>query len=724
MYAMIRTITKLTKRFLSIAAVVLSGALISPLGAQAADEDLNSYADPTPKWTDNTKTKMQVRAFYFTVLPDNCLSLTSCAIHEGLPREAWQWDCEPFQTGKLTLDGTTYTWTEIGPEAMSRENAPYWWELPPVPSIISFPETLRIIGKEAFAKVSSVDSMIEQMILPASIDSIADSAFAFAFKAPTTQGDPSTCKNTLLLKGGKIGRHAFEGNNFKTLTLKGTPANPLNLKSSMGRMDRTRSAFNQSNVYDLDISKNVYVGVAQFSNMSTFNSVTIDSDTIPQGCFENSGFSESAPDKKMTIGADVVRINDHAFNMFKSLPNIRIHGACNYIGEEAFSETDVVSLLIEEGFRGQIAEGAFDLNPTLKKAEVYCETIGDYAFAFCEGLETVVLGAQVKNVGVQAFEECRAIKDIYLGVMVDPSGLNPMVPFCHTNAFTSAGYDNGTEYIQQPGWRDTSEYADDLTPDYTTLRVVDVHVTPVFDSGGGKLRAFTDEAAFNVCHLALEDSRSGYSPENLYKMQAAAHEVDSLRKQGYTVRIQFPSGSDAMPPATSDSRFKESGSGSFYVVVLETGGNAYYHQGFDRGFDKSYYCYTNPLKGYDQSLPEADYLCYRPTEYNIPGGTVGHGVPLNMGNFRYCKATEAQDSITDSGYFPKIKDGTTSSIPTGIKSLPYDDPLTIKFENGEPVIPEGAAIYTIDGMEASAGQLHPGIYIVRLGSQSTKILIH
>lgn len=106
----------------------------------------------------------------------------------------------------------------------------------------------------------------------------------------------------------------------------------------------------------------------------------------------NNAFNNCDDLRTVEIPDSVTGIGFQAFKNCSSLADIDIPDSVTYIGGNAFYQSGLASLSISGN----------------------CQTIGDYAFCFCNNLETVTIDSSLIEIGEKAFYECKCLKTVSL----------------------------------------------------------------------------------------------------------------------------------------------------------------------------------------------------------------------------------------------------------------------------------------------------------------------
>ena len=265
---------------------------------------------------------------------------------------------------------------------------------------IVFGKNLEKIGKNAFAKMTS----LETIIFTNDCD-YNDSAFAgldgvSIYRQEGTHltleeyiGTYSKVKIQSVIDGKtvtRIGDYAFNGN---------TKLSSVTLPDSVTA-----------------IGNYAFYGCSRLSSISLGNNVRTIGKYAFYGC--NSLVTIVLPDTLTTIG-------DRAFWDCHDLKSINIPSSVTSIGSKAFADCDYLTT-VNIGTTGSPTGNT--VNPTASSAGSYPSEMPDYAlrqasnpktvvikaqaFQNCKRLKTVTLGTRVKKIGSKAFYNCKALKTI------------------------------------------------------------------------------------------------------------------------------------------------------------------------------------------------------------------------------------------------------------------------------------------------------------------------
>ncbi|MBR4170306.1 MAG: leucine-rich repeat protein, partial [Kiritimatiellae bacterium] len=118
----------------------------------------------------------------------------------------------------------------------------------------------------------------------------------------------------------------------------------------------------------------------------------------------------------VTIYSGVTGIGANAFNGLVSMSSVTIPSTVKRIGEYAFCTcTSLQSIMIPSGVTS-IAEGTFRNCFSLTNVTIpsTVASIADYAFLYCVGLNSITVPSSVKSIGEGAFRECSGLQSIVI----------------------------------------------------------------------------------------------------------------------------------------------------------------------------------------------------------------------------------------------------------------------------------------------------------------------
>lgn len=310
-------------------------------------------------------------------------------------------------TGTVTFrDGTT----EIGDEfGVSTINS------------ITFPSTLRRIGKKAFYQ-----SKITNAMLPEGLEEIGEYAFSGCSEMETISM-PSTLK--------KIGRSAFSEcsrlvrpslpeslehigmNAFSNCTLLGGEMTiPRNVK------ELGTGIFEGANMFRIVYNAENAVSIDDYGAIFDSERLSIGADVraLPDGMYKSCStlekvtFDERTDDKELAIGKD-------CFYGCGNITSVVLPKGAITIGSGAFGRSGLLTFE-SLGIVKSIYGGFYG---TLLKSVTFrdgLEFIGASSFAGCDSLCSADLGNSVKYIGDYAFSSCSLLSDIKYGECLDSIG--------------------------------------------------------------------------------------------------------------------------------------------------------------------------------------------------------------------------------------------------------------------------------------------------------------
>ena len=239
---------------------------------------------------------------------------------------------------------------------------------------IVLPDSVTSIGNSAFAYCESLQSIN----IPSSVTSIGDGAFGGC-----------TSLQYIDLSDGltSIGDEAFSGcESLQSINIPGSV-------TSIGG-----GAFNRcESLIKIDIcNKNYY----------TQDNMLISSQGIVVSCWSKA-YNIVLPDRVTSIG-------DEAFKWCKSLQSINIPDSVTSIGDEAFKWCESLQSINIPDSVTSIGKMAFVLCKSLQSINIpgSVTSIGDGAFALCKSLQSINIPGSVTSIGYGAFEGCKSLQSI------------------------------------------------------------------------------------------------------------------------------------------------------------------------------------------------------------------------------------------------------------------------------------------------------------------------
>lgn len=150
---------------------------------------------------------------------------------------------------------------------------------------------------------------------------------------------------------------------------------------------------------------------------------------IPEGtvCIGHQALTECADLRELIIPDSVTEIGSLAFSKCPNLTSVHFGTGVTRIGESAFKEcTELQTLTVSEKNGSYAVEGGCLIekasgtlllgtnNSTVPSSSAVTK-IAPYAFAYYEGLETVTIPENIKEIGTCAFFECRFLATLTVG---------------------------------------------------------------------------------------------------------------------------------------------------------------------------------------------------------------------------------------------------------------------------------------------------------------------
>jgi hypothetical protein len=415
-----------------------------------------------------------------------------------------------------------------------------------------------------------------ELTIPATVEKVGSNAFAGAFtEEGVSDNNYMSYKAVLNIKGGTIGAGAFQNIKFKRVVVDASEA-PITLVYK-----DWQSSFANSKFAYLSLNGNIDMAQKQFQNCGMAY-VNINCSHVPDYAFSNAGFNSGS--SHWTFGENVEYIGIRAFeNLQNGLGDLVLPCRNLAIDECAFYNAKVTSVECTSSFNGTIGSNAFENNANLDKVSIYSESIGDHAFKNCVNLKTVVFGPKLRFIGSEVFEECRKVQDIFVGIEMEEN--EPIIPVCAPGAFYGVGYDVDPETAdplqndaKHQAWTDIG-YGDWGNIVYDLVKI---HVAPYTRTISGSFKSINDK-------------------------RLAQYVIDVMRNT----------------ECSTDDAYDKS-----------VNGKGFLHQGWDRDWDKAFYCYR------DHTSSDADMKIY-----DKPCGDVQSNSPYQVGNFWYIVANSSMNDV-------------------------------------------------------------------------------
>lgn len=249
---------------------------------------------------------------------------------------------------------------------------------------ISIPESVSIIGSDAFRGCSSLTSIT----IPEGVTSIGNAAFSGCIRL-TSINIPESVTS--------IGYYAF----YDCTDLNKVHISNIDAWCNIDFTDPLANPLRQA--------KNLYLEDKLVTRLSISDMVTVIKDNAFTGCCSLT--SVDIPQSTMNIG-------NHAFSYCSKLTTINIPNKSNLkdIGDYAFYDcSSLTSIVIPEGV-GSIGAYTFDGCRSLSTAifSTSMTSIGAYAFRGCYSLTSIILPEDVTNIGGYAFYGCKSLVSVVL----------------------------------------------------------------------------------------------------------------------------------------------------------------------------------------------------------------------------------------------------------------------------------------------------------------------
>ena len=292
---------------------------------------------------------------------------------------------------------------------------------------IELPSGIKTIGANAFQN----NYALEFVTIPDGVTEIGDQAF-------------QNCEilTSLYLPDSvvKIGYDAFRGckalvdiRMSSNVSYIGTYAflNSNNLK--FNEYDNAYYLGNESNPYIVlvkakanNIASCVIHPDTKIINGSAFSSTSITEITIPGGIvyIGDNAFSNTSLLSSVTIEDGVSEIGNAAFSNCAKLASVTIPSSVRIIGNNAFYGCKALaSIIIPEGVTA-IGDNAFYQCSSLTSIHIPSSVtaIGNYAFYYCTSLESAVIENGIISIGHSAFYYCNKMQSIKIGNTISTIG--------------------------------------------------------------------------------------------------------------------------------------------------------------------------------------------------------------------------------------------------------------------------------------------------------------
>ncbi len=303
---------------------------------------------------------------------------------------------------------------------------------------VNYRSTLRVIGSAAF-----VNCAFDSVYLPAGLEKIGDQAYSFDDLYSAAYGGTSRVVISAGAKLTDIGSSVFhacknlsefvveEGNAYlsssggvlydkaqKTVLLcpYGFANRTLDLPASVTAIGKNAFA-NISSVRTITGQNVVRVNDAAFMGASV-SSITFSDGLyyIGDAAFYGAKLLTSWP----ACFANVEYIGKQAFQGSGITGKLTLPSSLTFIGERSFAETALSEIVIGSGIT-EIPDFAFTQCTNLKTFTFgeNVKKIGDYGFAYCSALQSVIMPDSLTEVGFGAFGGCSALATVRLSENLD-----------------------------------------------------------------------------------------------------------------------------------------------------------------------------------------------------------------------------------------------------------------------------------------------------------------
>ena len=227
---------------------------------------------------------------------------------------------------------------------------------------VSFPSTLKVIGEFAFC-----GSLLESVVIPESVETLESGAFAIStmLRDVTIEADLTYIPND-----------CFSETAIETITL---PESVEVIQSAAFiQCKNLKSITLHEGITSIEENAFAYSGLEELH--------------VPDSVTEPSSFASYCPDlHTLTIPESWTYLPDDFATGCTSLQDISglLHEGITWIGEYAFSQTGVVSVVIPE----------------------HVTSIGKAAFLRCENLESVQLRSLLTEISANLFQSCSKLRE-------------------------------------------------------------------------------------------------------------------------------------------------------------------------------------------------------------------------------------------------------------------------------------------------------------------------
>ena len=260
-----------------------------------------------------------------------------------------------------------------------------------------------LFNKDKSRIISFRNQNIDSYVIPASVTSIADSAFG---------GSSSLSEIIIPVSVTRIGDSAFGG--CSSLSEIIIPASVTSIGDCA-----FWSCYSLSEI--VIHSSITSIGRSAFTGCSSLSEIVIPSSVISIG---DNAFSDCHSLSKIVIPSSVTSIGDRAFCGCSSLSEIVIPSSVTSIGDWAFSECRSLSEIVIPSSVTNIGDRAFSGCSSLSEIVIPSSvtSIGDWAFSDCHSLSKIVIPASMTSIGDWAFSDCSSLSKIVIPSSVTSIG--------------------------------------------------------------------------------------------------------------------------------------------------------------------------------------------------------------------------------------------------------------------------------------------------------------
>jgi len=173
----------------------------------------------------------------------------------------------------------------------------------------------------------------------------------------------------------------------------------------------------------------------------------------------------------VTLGNNVTKIEDRAFERCSSLNNFIISNSVESIGFEAFTVSALSEIIIPGNVK-EISKSAFSYCRDLKKVVLQngIEEIRECAFDYCLLLSDINIPDSVKYLGKAAFSQCKELKNVIIG-----NGISKILSrtFYYCNSLSNLKIGSGVKKIGPISFYHCEQLETIILPDNSGLVIDD-----------------------------------------------------------------------------------------------------------------------------------------------------------------------------------------------------------------------------------------------------------